>query len=110
MRALTVALALMVARTAEARDCVSADANIDSSQVGTDGVVVCYDSCWRLDYTTRKWTIVDKPTPRADVSPPAPKIALATKVHVCSPDCHDVTLPGVAAISERDVVENADRS
>lgn len=110
LRALIVALALLAARAAEARDCVSGDATVDSSRIGSDGVVVCYDRCWRLDYATQKWTGVDKPAPDPDASPPGPKLALATKLHVCSPDCRDITLSGVAAITERDVAESADRS
>jgi len=59
----------------------------------------------------------DKPAPDPDTSPPGPKLALATKLHalatklhVCAPDCRDITLSGVAAITERDVAESADRS
>jgi hypothetical protein len=105
-----VALALLVARTAEANPCVAIDTTVDISQIESDGVVVCYDTCWRLDYATRKWTAVDKPAPKPETPVPAPKLAFASKVHVCTPDCHDITLPDVAAINKRDVSESADRS
>lgn len=108
MRLVTLALALLVARTSEARDCVAGDPSVARARITGDAVVVCYDRCWRLDYATRQWTVTDEPGP--DPDPPAgPKITLATKLHVCTPGCRDVTLAGVAAISERDVAESADR-
>jgi len=103
-------LALLTARTAEAGECVPGDASVDSARIASAGVVVCYDRCWRLDYATQKWTVVDTPAPEPVVPPPAPKLALATKLHVCAPDCRDVTVAGIAAINGGDVAESADRS
>jgi hypothetical protein len=63
LRALAVTLVLLAARTATAGDCVSGDAPVDSSWIGSEGVVVCYDRCWRLDYATRQWAVGNTPAP-----------------------------------------------
>ncbi|HEX4416726.1 MAG TPA: hypothetical protein VH165_02455 [Kofleriaceae bacterium] len=109
--AIAIALVLLAARTAGANDCVAGDTSVSSARIGSDGVVVCYDRCWRLDYASHAWTVVEapEPEPKTDAPAPGPKIALATKLHVCDPDCRDLTLPGVAVITERDVTESADR-
>jgi len=110
VRTFLIAIALLVARTADARDCVPADATVDSSEIRRDHAIVCYDRCWKLDYATGTWTPVAAPAAHHDLPEPASKVAFATKVHVCAPDCRDVLLPGISPLNDTDVVESADRS
>jgi hypothetical protein len=106
-------LAVIAARPAEARDCVTPGAEVKTAEVDGDGVAACFDGgCWRFELASRTWKIDQ--LARADVLPVAtpPTTKITTAIQVCGAPgaCGMVEVPDLGLLGLDDVVESGDRS